>query len=97
MAAKREDQVPENIKHKRFDKLKELYESKVDENNEKYIGTVQELLIESLSRYNDNTYEGRTKTNKVVIIEKSKDYKIGDVVTVKITENHKWYLKGEIL
>ena len=97
VAAKREDQVPENIKHKRFDKLKELYESKVDENNEKYIGTVQELLIESLSRYNDNTYEGRTKTNKVVIIEKSKDYKIGDVVTVKITENHKWYLKGEIL
>ena len=37
VAANREDQVPENIKHERFEKLKQLYDSKVDENNEKYI------------------------------------------------------------
>ncbi len=97
VAAKRDDQIPEDIKHKRFDKLKELYESKVDENNEKYIGTIQQILIESLSRYNNDTYEGRTKTNKVVIIPKTKNYEIGEVVTVKIKENHKWYLKGEVV
>ena len=97
VAAAREDQVPEEQKHVRFDKLKELYESKIDENNEKYIGTNQKILLENLSKYNENTYEGRTSSIKIVIIDKNDSYKIGDIVNVKITENHKWYLKGEVI
>ncbi len=97
VASKREDQIPEDIKHERFNKLKELFEAKIDENNKKYIGTVQNILIEGPSKYNENTYEGRTSTNKVVIIEQKDNYKIGDVVKVKIIENHKWYLKGEAM
>lgn len=96
-AAAREDQISEEAKHIRFDKLKDLYESKVDENNEKYLGTIQEILIDSLSKYNENTFEGRTSTNKVVIIEKNDNIKIGDVVKVRIEENHKWYLTGTII
>lgn len=97
VAAKREDQVPEEIKHKRFEKLKELYESRVDENNEKYINTIQKLLIEGKSKNNDKMFEGRTQTNKVVIFEPNDTNEIGDIVSVKITEAHKWYLKGEII
>ncbi len=97
VAAKREDQVPEEIKHKRFEKLKELYESRVDENNEKYINTIQKLLIEDKSKNNDKMFEGRTQTNKVVIFEPNDTNEIGDIVSVKITEAHKWYLKGEII
>jgi tRNA-2-methylthio-N6-dimethylallyladenosine synthase len=97
VAAKREDQVPENIKHIRFDKLKDLYEGRVDENNEKYINTIQKLLIEGKSKNNENTFEGRTTTNKVVIFTPNENNKIGDIVSVKITEAHKWYLKGEII
>ena len=85
IAAAREDQVPEDKKHIRFDKLKELYESRVDENNEKYINTVQKILIEGKSKNNDDTYEGRTLTNKVVIFMPDEKSKIGDVVNVKIT------------
>ena len=97
VAAKREDQVPEEIKHKRFEKLKELYESRVDENNEKYINTIQKLLIEDKSKNNDKMFEGRTQTNKVVIFEPNDTNEIGDIVSVKITEAHKWYLKGKII
>ena len=97
VAAKREDQVPENIKHIRFNKLKELYESRVDENNNKYLNTIQKLLIEGRSKNNDKMLEGRTNTNKVVIFEPNQDNKPGDIVSVKITETHKWYLKGEII
>ena len=97
VAAEREDQVPEEIKHIRFNKLKELYESRVDENNEKYLNTVQKLLIEGKSKNNDNMLEGRTSTNKVVIFEPHQEKKPGDIVSVKITEAHKWYLKGEII
>ncbi len=35
------NQVPEEIKHQRFDKLKNLFEEQVELNNKKYIGTVQ--------------------------------------------------------
>jgi len=97
VAAKREDQVPEEVKHIRFNKLKELYESRVDENNDKYLNTIQKLLIEGRSKNNDKMLEGRTNTNKVVIFEPNQDNKPGDIVSVKITETHKWYLKGEII
>ena len=97
VGAKREDQVPEEIKHKRFDKLKEVYDSRVDENNEKYIGTIQKLLIEGKSKNNDEMLEGRTDTNKVVIFKPTEEYKEGDIVSVKITESHRWYLKGKII
>jgi len=97
VGAKRDDQIPEEIKHKRFEKLKNLYESKVDLNNEKYINTIQKLLIEGKSKNNDEMLEGRTDTNKVVVFEANKSYKPGDFVSVKILEAHKWYLKGEII
>ena len=97
VAAEREDQVPEEIKHIRFNKLKELYESRVDENNEKYLNTIQKLLIEGKSKNNEKMLEGRTSTNKVVIFEPHQEKKPGDIVSVKITEAHKWYLKGEII
>ncbi len=97
VADKREDQVPEEIKHKRYDKLKELYESRVDENNEKYLNTIQSLLIEGKSKNNEQMLEGRTNTNKVVIFNPNEENKIGDIVSVKIIETHKWYLKGEIV
>ena len=97
VGANREDQVPEEIKHIRFDKLKEVYESRVDENNEKYLNTIQKLLIEGKSKNNEEMLEGRTNTNKVVIFNPNEENKIGDIVSVKITEAHKWYLKGEIV
>ncbi|MGN1298986.1 MAG: tRNA (N6-isopentenyl adenosine(37)-C2)-methylthiotransferase MiaB [Candidatus Scatovivens sp.] len=96
VAAERIDQVPEDIKHKRFEELKELYDSKVDENNEKYINTYQKILVEGESKNNDEMLQGRTDTNKVVIFEKKPNIKIGDVINIKIKEAHKWYLKGEI-
>ena len=97
IAAEREDQVPEEVKHKRFDRLKELYESRVDENNEKYVGTIQKILIEGRSKNNDDTFEGRTRSNKVVIFMPDEKSKVGDIVDVKIVEARKWYLKGEIV
>ena len=97
VAASREDQVPEEQKHVRFDKLKDLYESRVDENNDKYLNTHQKLLIEGKSKNNAEMLEGRTDTNKVVVFKPREGNKIGDVVLVNITETHKWYLKGEII
>lgn len=92
---KMENQVPENIKHKRFDKLKQLVESQIAERNKEYVGTVQKILIEGRSKTNNNMLTGRTDSNKVVIIE-GNDNLIGKMVEIKVISEHMWYLKGEI-
>ena len=51
-ADKMENQIPEEIKHKRFNKLKSLFEEKIEENNKKYIGTNQKILVEGYSKNN---------------------------------------------
>ena len=53
IADRMEDQVPEEIKHKRFDRLKALYEESVEQNNKKYIGTTQKILVEGNSKNNE--------------------------------------------
>ena len=92
---KMENQVPEEIKHKRFDKLKDLVESMIEENNKKYVGTIQKVLVEGTSKNNPNMLTGRTDSNKVVIFSGSKK-KIRKYIDIKIVSEHMWYLKGEI-
>ncbi|MFR7874620.1 MAG: tRNA (N6-isopentenyl adenosine(37)-C2)-methylthiotransferase MiaB [Christensenellales bacterium] len=93
-ADKMENQVPEEIKHERFDRLKKLVERQIEQNNKKYVGTVQKVLVEGNSKTNKNLLTGRTETNKVVNFE-GKDELIGKVTDVKIESEHMWYLKGE--
>ena len=93
---KMKNQVPEEEKHKRFDKLKALVESQIEDNNQKYVGTTQKVLVEGESKNNKDLLTGRTDSNKVVIFEGSKDL-IGTIQNLKIVSEHMWYLKGEIL
>jgi len=95
VADRMENQIPEEIKHKRFDKLKELYDSRVSENNKKYIGTTQKILVDGYSKNNKKILTGRTDTNKVVNFVGEEEL-IGKMVNIKITEEHKWYLSGEV-
>ena len=93
---KMDNQILEEIKHKRFDKLKELVENQIEENNQKYIGTIQKVLVEGKSKSNEDMFTGRTDSNKVVIFE-GEDKLINKTVNLKIISEHKWYLKGKII
>ena len=90
-----ENQIPEDIKHKRFDRLKALVESQIQSNNEKYIGTMQKVLVEGYSKNNTNMLSGRTDSNKVVIFE-GKEELINKMIDIKIVSEHMWYLKGDL-
>ena len=94
-ADRMENQVQEEIKHIRFDKLKQLVESQIPKNNEAYIGTLQKVLVEGISKNNENMLTGRTDTNKVVVFEGTKD-EIGKIIPILIVSEHMWYLKGKI-
>ena len=91
---KMENQIPEEIKHERFNQLKALVEGQMEEQNKTYIGTVQKVLIEGTSKNNENMLTGRTDSNKVVILEGDKNL-IGKMVNLNIISEHMWYLKGE--
>ena len=90
------DQVPEEIKHNRFDRLKELVEKQTEENNKKYIGTIQKVLVEGTSKTNKEYLTGRTETNKVVVFE-GKTETIGTIQNIKINQDCLWYLRGSII
>lgn len=94
-ADKMENQIPEDVKHTRFDRLKKLVESQIEVNNKKYVGTMQKVLVEGKSKTNEKMLTGRTDTNKVVNFEAEED-KIGTMVNLKIVSEHMWYLRGEI-
>ena len=91
-----QNQIPEEIKHERFDRLKKLYEEILEKNNRKYVGTIQGILVEGYSKTNDKLLTGRTDSNKVVIFGGDSGL-IGKITKVKITSEHMWYLKGEVV
>ena len=95
-ADKMENQIPEEVKHERFNKLKALVEKQIAEKNKEYVGTIQEVLIEGKSKTNEMLLTGRTDSNKVVVLE-AEDKCIGKVLPIKIVSEHMWYLKGEVL
>ena len=95
-ADKMENQIAEEIKHKRFNRLKELVENQMQENNEKYVGKEIEILIEGTSKTNEEMLTGRTDSNKVVVLKADKNV-IGKIKKVRITKNCLWYLQAELV
>ena len=87
-AAKMEDQIPEDVKHKRFNRVLELVNEISKENNTTYQDEVVEILVEGKSKTDDTKFTGRTRQNKLVNFSvKNPDADlIGKLVNVKITE-----------
>lgn len=94
-ADKMEEQIPEDIKHERFNRLKQLVESQIEENNSKYINTKQKILVEGKSKTNENMLTGRTETNKVVVFEGNESL-INQIIEVEIVKDRQWYLEGKL-
>ena len=95
-AEKMPNHVPEDIKSERFSRLKILADGITENENNKYIGTIQDVLVEGESKNNKDMLSGRTRTNKVVIFEGSKSL-IGKEVKIEIISQHVWFLKGKIV
>jgi len=93
-AAKYEDQIPENIKHERFNRLVEVVNEISKKKNKEYEGNIVEVLVESRSKTDPLKLTGRTRTSKLVNF-KGDHKNIGKLVNVKITEAKSFSLIGE--
>lgn len=95
-AAGMEDNVPMEVKKERLYRLNETVARIGLEQNKKLEGSVQEVLVEGVSKTNDKVLAGRTRTNKLVHFAGDESM-IGQYVHVKIHEAKTWTLHGEIV
>ncbi|MGM9535244.1 MAG: MiaB/RimO family radical SAM methylthiotransferase, partial [Intestinibacter sp.] len=98
-AAKMENQIPEDIKHERFDKVLAVVNEILKENNSVYQDKVVEVLVEGKSKTDDTKFSGRTRQNKLVnfTVKDIDADLIGKLVDVKITETLSFSLNGEMV
>lgn len=95
-AAKYENQVPEDIKHERFNRLVDVINRISAEKNAEYVGRIEKVLVDGPSKTNSRTYGGRTETFKLVNFKGSPEM-IGCIVDVKITASNTFSLEGEVI
>jgi len=93
-AAEMEDQIPEDLVHKRFQRVLDSVNKISAEINDSYKGKVVEVLVEGRSKNNEEKLSGRTRQNKLVNFEGGNEDLIGKLVRVKITEARTFSLNG---
>ncbi|MDY6065065.1 MAG: tRNA (N6-isopentenyl adenosine(37)-C2)-methylthiotransferase MiaB [Finegoldia sp.] len=89
-----EDQIDEDVKQDRFQRLLDVLYPIFYEENKKYLNTDQEVLIEGVSKNNPDILTGRTRTFKLVNVKGDKSL-IGKLVNVHINDFNSFALSGE--
>lgn len=96
LAAKKfDDDVSEEEKIRRLNEIIDLQRELSLQSNRKDIGKTFEVLVEGMSKRDENKYFGRTSQNKVVIFDKQNTRK-GDYIKVKIDDCTSATLFGSI-
>ena len=90
------DNVAEDVKIERLNRMIDLQNRISLKNNKNEIGKVFEVLVEGKSKRNVEEYFGRTSQNKVVVFPQG-DSKPGDFIKVRILDASSATLKGEIV
>lgn len=95
-AAEMDNQIPEDLKHERFNRLLAQLHTNFYNNNIKLQGQVLEVLVEGTSKNNESILMGRCRGNKAVNFHGDKSL-IGKLINIRITEPKKFSLYGEIV
>lgn len=93
-AAKRPDQIPDELKNQRFARLVALVNDMTSASNIRDENKVLQVLAEGKSRTDRTVMTGRTSSNKIVNFKCDNDF-TGHLINVKIKKGHTWYLEGE--
>lgn len=94
-AAKYDNQIPENIKHERFDRLVEEVNRCSAKKNSEYLGKIVTVLVDGPSKNDAGAWSGRTDTFKLVNFTSEEPLTEGQMVSVRITETKTFSLDGE--
>ena len=95
-AAKFEDQIPEDIAKDRLYRLNEKVNAYYLKGNERFVGTIQEVLVDGESKNGEGMMCGYTKNLKLCHFKSDDKSLVGKLVNVKITEAKSWFVIGEL-
>lgn len=98
-AAKMPEQIPEDVKKDRLQRLMDVQNEISLEHNRQMLGKIYEVMVEGLSKNNKSMLSGRTEGNKIVVFPAPEDEELhpGDCLKVRITGAHTWNLEGELV
>lgn len=94
-AAKYDDQIPENTKHDRFDRLVDEVNRCSAKKNSEYLGRIVTVMVDGPSKNDAGAWSGRTDTFKLVNFTSDETLTEGQMVSVRITETKTFSLDGE--
>lgn len=94
-AAKYDNQIPEDIKHDRFDRLVEEVNRCSAKKNSEYLGRIVDVMVDGASKNDAGAWSGRTDTFKLVNFTSEDPLTEGQMVSVRITETKTFSLDGE--
>lgn len=90
------DNVPEEVKIERLNRMIALQNELSLESNRRDIGKEFDVLVEGVSKRDRNELFGRTSQNKVVVFPRA-DCRPGDFIRVRVTGVSSATLRGEVL
>lgn len=93
-AAKSPNQVPDKIKHERFQRLLDILYPIQYEKNKQFLNRKVKVLVEDISKKDDTKVQGRNDEFKLVNFTGTKE-DIGKIIDVKITDFNSFSLVGE--
>ena len=95
-AAEYEDQIPETVKHERFNRLCDEINETSARKNALYVGRTVKVLCDGPAKRVRGKMSGRTGTFKLVNFKGSPDL-TGKMVKVRITSSNTFSLEGELI
>ena len=84
-ASQYDEQITEDEKQDRLERLIDLQLNKTLIQNKKHIGKIFKVLVEKVSKKSNDQWSGRTEGGTWVVFDKTND-KIGDIIDVKIDD-----------
>ncbi len=90
------DEVSEEEKEERLQRLNKVVNKYFLENNKKLLERVVPVLVEGNSEKKD-MYYGYTDTNKLINFTADREVEVGEIVNVKVTQAKTWSLDGELV
>ena len=95
-AADYENQIPEDVKHDRFNRLVEVMNRGSKARNAAFVGRVCRVLVDGPDKKSSGILNGRTEEFKLVDFEGPEEL-IGSMVDVEITASNTFSLQGRIV
>ncbi|MEW5952759.1 MAG: tRNA (N6-isopentenyl adenosine(37)-C2)-methylthiotransferase MiaB [Bacillota bacterium] len=94
-AAKMDMQVDDQIKSRRIQELIQIQNAIAVNKNQAEEGRALEVLVEGVSKGNEDRYSGRTRTNKLVVFPGCPEL-VGKTLPVKIIKGTLTHLEGKL-